>query len=373
MSNSIANPSRVYITSQDRDPDEQPANFTVTLPSTIENANSFNIVSFAVPNIFYQFGENQSVLYFALYNPGTQTYVYYAMNLGIEPLADSELPRIPASSYAPGNIYGGASSPTRSGYYRIFAPGLKDLQSTLAPNLQTRLAIVRRNFVNGTDLASYLQALFRSIANTEVIDQNGVADANAWTYLTGGATPNTLWTISFDGFAPSPTTNGTFRLCFTTTGASGFTRTTLLGIQDSAKQERPFYINYRLGFTDEIDPTPLQPFVFEYGQSQIDLLRTQDIYVSSSLTSAESIASSGRRDILFKLPITGNYGDILSYQATLDDTGLNRLPNLIRTIKITLLDDLFEELVLPSNAITSLEIHFKYSNTPQSQGAISLR
>lgn len=373
MSNSIANPSRVYITSQDRDPDEQPANFTVTLPSTIENAKSFQIVSFAVPNIFYQFGENQSVLYFTLYNSGTNTWVFYAMNLGIEPLLDSELPRVPASAYAGGNIYGGASSPTRSGYYRIFPTGLVDLQPTLAPASQTRLAIVRRNFVNGVDLAAYLQALLRSVLAAEVVDETGVADANAWTYLTGGASPNALWTIAYDGFAPAPTTNGTFRLSFRTAGASGFTQVGLLGITDSAKQERPFYINYRLGFTDEQDASPVASFLYEYGQSQIDLLRTQDIYVASSLTAAESIASSGRRDILFKLPITGNYGDILSYQSTLDETGLNRLPNLIRTISITLLDDLFEELVLPSNAITSLELHFKFMNTPYSQAAVSLR
>jgi len=94
MSTSTCNPSRVYITSQDRDLGQNPANFSVTLPSTIENAQSFEIVSFAFPNVFYNFNESTSVLYISVDAAGTREF--FAVNLGTEPLNPASLPSLAA-------------------------------------------------------------------------------------------------------------------------------------------------------------------------------------------------------------------------------------------------------------------------------------
>ena len=377
MSNSIANPSRVYISSNDRDPDQNPANFSVTLPATIENAKSFEVVSFAFPNIFFPFAEDESVLYFAIYNPATLVYAFYAMNMGILPLADSEIPRLPASAYAGGTNLAGASSPTNSGYFRIFPGGLLATPDpNVAPAAQNRYAINDRAFANGQDLADYIQALLRSVAAADIVNNTGAASAPAYNALAGGATPNVLNNVDFDGYAsmiPSPlTNNGSFSLVFYRSDPA-FTQMAILGSIDANGGIRGFNMNVKLGFTDLVDSSPVAVHLYEYAQNPLNLTRTQDVYVTSSLVSAESLSSNGRRDILFKVPLTSPFGTIVNFQTTLDGTAVSRLPNLIRSIELTLLDDNFDPLTLPDNAVVSMEVHFKFELTPDAQGAMMLR
>lgn len=380
MANSIANPSRVYISSNDRDPDQSPADFTVTLPATIENASSFEVVSFAFPNVFFPFGEDESVLYFAIRNSALQ-YVFFALNLGLEPLTDLELSPIPASAYAGGTLLNAGGS----GYFRIFPNGLQGPSPALAPGAQTRIPVNNRAFANGQDFADYLQALIQSIQSTELVDGSNssvsVQAVAAFSALCGGATPNTLTQVDFDGYQtmiPSPlTTNGTFRLVMyrndPRAAPNNYTGLVILGSVDGAGNIRPFNMNVKLGYTDLVDTSPVTVNAYEYALNPINLTRTQDVYVASSLTSAESLATGGRRDILFKIPLTVGFGGIVSFQTTLQNTAENRLPNLIRTIEIVLLDDNFDPLVLPDNAVVSAELHFKFDLTPRWQGASSLR
>ena len=94
----------------------------------------------------------------------------------------------------------------------------------------------------------------------------------------------------------------------------------------------------------------------------INLIRSANIYIASSLSSGESIASAGRKDILFVIPLTAGIGDVQLYQSTLSGIVINRPPSSIRNLRITLLDDNFQTMeALPGNASLSIEIHFAYN------------
>lgn len=94
----------------------------------------------------------------------------------------------------------------------------------------------------------------------------------------------------------------------------------------------------------------------------INLIRTASVYVASSLSSGESIASAGRKDILFVIPLTAGIGDVQLYQSTLSGIVINRPPSSIRNLRITFLDDNFQTIEpLPQNAPVSVEIHFAYN------------
>ena len=94
----------------------------------------------------------------------------------------------------------------------------------------------------------------------------------------------------------------------------------------------------------------------------INLIRTASVYVASSLSSGESIASAGRKDILFVIPLTAGIGDVQLYQSTLSGIVINRPPSSIRNLRVTFLDDNFQILEpLPQNAAVSVEIHFAYN------------
>jgi hypothetical protein len=94
----------------------------------------------------------------------------------------------------------------------------------------------------------------------------------------------------------------------------------------------------------------------------INLIRTASVYVASSLSSGESLASAGRKDILFKVPLTAGIGDVQLYQSSLSGIVINRPPSSIRNLRITLLDDNFQIMEpLPQNAPLNVEIHFAYN------------
>lgn len=95
----------------------------------------------------------------------------------------------------------------------------------------------------------------------------------------------------------------------------------------------------------------------------INLIRSANIYIASSLTSGESLASAGRKDILFVFPLTAGIGDVQLYQSSLSGIVVNRPPASLRNLRITLLDDNFQIMEpLPGNASLSIEIHFAYND-----------
>ncbi len=94
----------------------------------------------------------------------------------------------------------------------------------------------------------------------------------------------------------------------------------------------------------------------------INLIRTASVYIASSLSSGESLASAGRKDILFKVPLTAGIGDVQLYQSSLSGIVINRPPAAIRNLRVTFLDDNFQVMEpLPQNAPISVEIHFAYN------------
>jgi len=99
----------------------------------------------------------------------------------------------------------------------------------------------------------------------------------------------------------------------------------------------------------------------DYAPDTINLIRTSNVYFATSLSSGESLASGGRKDILFAVPLTASVGALQLYQSTLSGIVVNRPPSTIRNVSIVLLDDNFQTLEpLPQNAVVTLEIHFAY-------------
>ena len=99
----------------------------------------------------------------------------------------------------------------------------------------------------------------------------------------------------------------------------------------------------------------------DYAPDTINLIRTSNVYFATSLSSGESLASGGRKDILFAVPLTAPVGAIQLYQSTLSGIVVNRPPSTIRNVAIVMLDDNFQTLEpLPQNASVTIEIHFAY-------------
>jgi hypothetical protein len=95
----------------------------------------------------------------------------------------------------------------------------------------------------------------------------------------------------------------------------------------------------------------------------INIIRTAQVYVASSLSSGESLASGGRKDILFAIPLTAGIGQIQLYQSSLSGIVVNRPPNSIRNLRVSLLDDNYQIMEpLPQNAPVNVEIHFAYKD-----------
>lgn len=106
-------------------------------------------------------------------------------------------------------------------------------------------------------------------------------------------------------------------------------------------------------------PTP-DPHV---APDPIDLIRTSNIYFASSLSAGEALSSAGRKDILFSVSLTAPVGGVQLYQSSLSGVVVNRPPDVIRNLRVTLLDDNFQIMEpMPQNSGISVEIHFAYAD-----------
>lgn len=111
--------------------------------------------------------------------------------------------------------------------------------------------------------------------------------------------------------------------------------------------------------TTQSIPTP-DPHV---APDPIDLIRTSNIYFASSLSAGEALSSAGRKDILFSVSLTAPVGGVQLYQSSLSGIIVNRPPDVIRNLRVTLLDDNFQVMEpMPQNSGISVEIHFAYAD-----------
>jgi hypothetical protein len=111
--------------------------------------------------------------------------------------------------------------------------------------------------------------------------------------------------------------------------------------------------------TTQSIPTP-DPHV---APDPIDLIRTSNIYFASSLSAGEALSSAGRKDILFSVSLTAPVGGVQLYQSSLSGIIVNRPPDVIRNLRVTLLDDNFQIMEpMPQNSGISVEIHFAYAD-----------
>lgn len=104
----------------------------------------------------------------------------------------------------------------------------------------------------------------------------------------------------------------------------------------------------------------------DVAEDPINLIRTSNIYFASSLSGGEALSSAGRKDILFSVPLTAPVGSVQLYQSTLSGIVVNRPPDVLRNLRVTLLDDNFQTMEqLPQNASIAVEIHFAYQDDNQ--------
>ena len=116
-------------------------------------------------------------------------------------------------------------------------------------------------------------------------------------------------------------------------------------------------------------PTPVD----HIAPDPINIIRTAQVYVASSLSSGESLASGGRKDILFAIPLTAGIGQIQLYQSSLSGIVVNRPPNSIRNLRVSLLDDNYQIMEpLPQNAPVNVEIHFAYRDDAKAKNIVRM-
>ena len=106
----------------------------------------------------------------------------------------------------------------------------------------------------------------------------------------------------------------------------------------------------------------------------INLIRTSTIYFASSLSGGEALSSAGRKDILFAVPLTAPVGSVQLYQSTLSGIVVNRPPDVLRNLRVTLLDDNFQTMeAMPQNSSISVEVHFAYQDENQTNNVSTIR
>jgi hypothetical protein len=99
------------------------------------------------------------------------------------------------------------------------------------------------------------------------------------------------------------------------------------------------------------------------GDLPVNLLRTQNIYILSSLTSAQGSnadANNIKFNILYKIPVNTGYFGIIANQAQFIEASYNLYQNSLDSIDLQLVDDEYLQLDLPANLYWTLELNFDY-------------
>jgi hypothetical protein len=217
----------------------------------------------------------------------------------------------------------------------VYATVIQSTTATIPPNEYTVTALAATIQATIELLPPPYQQIFQG---TTVTQGGGIL---TFTFATGGQQQIDKYAIDFD---PTPAQQGA---------------KTLLGFVDDANVvSPPTLIAPNAVVVTTQTPKP----DFAEANDQINLTRTSLVYFASSLSSGESLASAGRKDILFAVAMTAGLGQIQQFQSSLTGILINRPPSTIRTIRVTLLDDNFQVLEpIPQNASIVAEVHFAYN------------
>jgi hypothetical protein len=136
----------------------------------------------------------------------------------------------------------------------------------------------------------------------------------------------------------------------------------------SATRSMYYNLNQRLGFTNQYSTSFASSLV---GDAPPNIQRTSTIHIRTSL-GADTLSTtvgipgingaSSFRDIIASIPCSAKFGEILTFQEN-SNTGriIKGLTHNIRGIDIRILDDQFQPLGLPNNAICNFEFDFSYT------------
>ena len=96
------------------------------------------------------------------------------------------------------------------------------------------------------------------------------------------------------------------------------------------------------------------------------LLRTSNVYIKSTLSTADNITTREQFNFLLKIPVPNNqsFGETLTYTSSLpNEFTLKRVPKYINTISFELLDDNFQPFNIPNDGagLVAIELLFRYA------------
>lgn len=300
---SLFQPTRLFISSDDKISGTH-NDFTVELPDSIIGAKAA-LVSFAcVPNLTYNFGAHQTTLYFKL---------------------NTSLPVV------------GSVTPT-------------------SPNtvLSCTVAALSTSYVEDI---SGLAARVNTALNTAVFVHDDAANPS----IVG------LQVTAAGQLAFSLSNPDSKKLSFTSGSGCVF-----MGWN---QPNTPYYNNlsYWLGFPNPATPpsgtwwsNATQYAAGGYPVAFPSLLRTQNIYILSDFTTGDNQGTSGRKDVLVKLPITPDVvpGGVVQFEDSIGHWSITRLPSAIRRMRFQVCDDDYMPLGIPDEGPggVSVEVLLKYSS-----------
>ena len=121
--------------------------------------------------------------------------------------------------------------------------------------------------------------------------------------------------------------------------------------------------NFRLGFTSVTGlgaaATPSVTNAFTADGFPNVFLRCNSIYVTSNI-SVDSNNDSNIGNIIARIPITGNYGELVNYENVHSEFSAPVFTERIKDISIQLLDENYQPLGLPNNAYFTIVLGVEY-------------
>ena len=212
--------------------------------------------------------------------------------------------------------------------------------ATIPPNEYTETAFASAIQTAIANLSPPFNQIFQG---TSVTEAGGILTFN---FATGGQQQIDKYALIFD---PTPAQQGA---------------KTLMGFVDNVNVVTSTLVAPNIMVSSTQTPLPAEAIASD----PINLVRTSLVYFASSLSSGESLASAGRKDILFAVAMTAGLGQIQQFQSSLSGILINRPPSTIRSIRLTLLDDNFQVLEpLPQNASIVAEVHFAYNEDARAE------
>jgi hypothetical protein len=99
------------------------------------------------------------------------------------------------------------------------------------------------------------------------------------------------------------------------------------------------------------------------GDLPVNTLRTQNIYILSSIVSGQGMnadPNNTKYNILYKIPVNTGYFGVIANQSQFIEASYNLFQNALDSIDIQLVDDDYNILNLPDNLYWTLELNFDY-------------